>query len=116
MGHAPLTIDRHEVLESFEGDDEMFAELVRLFFEQCPVLRGAIAEAVRRRDGAALVGPTHTLKGSLGVFLVESAVTAARNLEQIGRSGDLVGVETAYAALDIELDRVCTALAVYLRP
>jgi hypothetical protein len=54
------------------------------------------------------------LKGSVGNFCAQGAFEAAQRLERMGKSGDLSEVETAWRALQCEMERLNPALAAWL--
>jgi HPt (histidine-containing phosphotransfer) domain-containing protein len=53
---------------------------------------------------------THTLKGEVGNFGARAAFQAALKVEMLGRSGNLEGIEPAWAALEAEVQRLLPAL------
>ena len=97
-------------LERTGGDPEFLKELVELFLSECPKMMGNVQEGIARRDGQALLRAAHTLKGSVGNFCATPTFEAAYTLEQMGRNGDLSEVETAWAVLEKEMERLSLAL------
>ena len=92
----------------------MLRELVDLFLEDCPRLLGEIHEAVRSRDSAALMRSAHALKGSVGTFGAPAAMATARELETLGRQGDLTRAEELSAQMEQEINRLWPAPAARL--
>ncbi|MCS6861715.1 MAG: response regulator, partial [Abditibacteriales bacterium] len=98
-------------LERAGGDPEFLNELVEIFLGEYPKMMGNIQESVMQRDAAALQRAAHALKGSVGNFCAQRAWEAAYTLEQMGRNGDLSGVEKAWSVLEEEMERLSQALA-----
>ena len=108
----PVTIlNLAAALERVGGDQELLEEVAQLFLDTSPDLLTEIGRAVVARDARALERSAHTLKGSVGNFGADAAFQAALRLEKIGRSGDLMGVDEAYRALEAEMERLRPALA-----
>ena len=97
-------------LDRMGGDTELLGEVARLFLETVPRLLDDIRRAVSRRNSPELGRAAHTLKGSAQNFGATGAVEAAFRLEQMGRAGDLTGVDEALAALETEMQRLEPAL------
>jgi len=62
--------------------------------------------AAAGQDAERLYRAAHTLKGSIGNFAADSAFAAAREVEMIGRRGELASAGDALAALESELGRL----------
>lgn len=110
MSDEVQVLDRALALSRVDGDEELLREIAALFLDDYPNLEANIKEAVVSRDAKALERASHALKGSVANFAAEAVVRAALNLEMIGRSRDLSGVDAAfqhlldsYAALRPEL-------------
>jgi len=103
-------LNRAVALERLGGDEELLREIAGLFLEDTQELVEEIRRAAYARDAAALQRAAHTLKGSVGNFGAEGTFEAAYQLEKMGRSGDLTGVEDAVLRLGAELDRLTPAL------
>jgi CheY-like chemotaxis protein len=120
-----IAADRHETSETawdpattlaeVEGDREVLLKLIRRFLDQCPNVLSEIRASVSQRDGALLERSSHKLKGSVSHFGARDAYEAARRLEEMGRNGDLVGVEEATVTLETEICRLQNDLAEFSR-
>jgi two-component system, sensor histidine kinase and response regulator len=102
--------DRNELLARVEGDEELLAEVVGLFLEDCPRLLEDVGSAVASGDAGRIFRTAHALKGAAGNFAAASVVEAARRLEGLGRGGTLAGVPEAYAELEALTNQLCRAL------
>ena len=108
---APAEVfDQSVLLAQVEGDQELLAELVELFAEDCPRLLSEIEQAVVRGEGEGLARAAHTLKGAASNFGAHGVVTLARRLEEMGYAGELAEATAAYAALGTEVERLSAAL------
>ena len=107
-------IDRDVVMQNVDNDMQILEMLVGLFEEEGPSMLARIEEAVLSRDGKALERAAHKLKGSVGIFHARAALMAAEKLEEMGREGNVDGLDEAYADLQRELDRLKPALAAFV--
>ncbi len=96
-------LDKATVLARLEGDEELLAELAGLFIQESPKLLSAIQQAIEQDDAKSLERAAHALKGSVGNFVIPTAVKAAQTLETMGREGNLAAADTAYAVLQEEI-------------
>ena len=103
--------DQSVLLAQVEGDQELLAELVELFTEDCPRLLSEIKQAVVRGEGDGLARAAHTLKGAASNFGAQGVVTLAQRLEEMGYAGELAGATATCAALGTEVERLNTALS-----
>jgi HPt (histidine-containing phosphotransfer) domain-containing protein len=98
------------------GDPELRKELAVMFLEDCPILLSKIRAAVTQRDGPSLKLAAHTLKGSAGVFKIQSAFDAALRMEQIGKECDWDHAEDAWKTIDEEMARLSATLVELQNP
>jgi signal transduction histidine kinase/DNA-binding response OmpR family regulator len=106
-----LALDRAALLARVGGDEELLADLARLFVEDCPARLAAVGRAADAGDAQGLRSAAHQLRGALGLFGVPAAVQAAAELERIGRSGDLRRWADVFAVLQRETNRLVAALS-----
>jgi signal transduction histidine kinase/CheY-like chemotaxis protein/HPt (histidine-containing phosphotransfer) domain-containing protein len=99
-----------EVLARVGGDRELLAEISRLFVDDAPRHLQRIREALDARDGDALRRAAHGLKGAAANFDADDVVSAARELEEIGRSGRLADGEASWRSLSSATDRLISVL------
>jgi histidine phosphotransfer protein HptB len=104
-------LDWERALENTDGSEDLLIELAEMFIEECPEMMRAVRTAIDTRDAPALQRAAHTLKGSVRIFAMASAVEAARRLEEMGASGDLSDSDVDWNALRLEIDRLTAALA-----
>ena len=100
---------RAELLARAGGDEKFLRRLVRVFLADCPKMMSQIRRALTNRDAEELAGAAHALKGAAGNFRAAEVVEAARNLETLGRSGDLSSARKSFAILEecvTQLERV----------
>ena len=102
--------DEAAALECVGGDAEILTTIAKIFVEESPKRLDDIRDAVRAGDSRSLERAAHTLKGSVAIFGATAASEAARRLEAMGRSRDLMHAEGAYATLEEEIRRVNSVL------
>jgi HPt (histidine-containing phosphotransfer) domain-containing protein len=99
-GHIIRSAPKVHFDEALFGEDpEFLVEIVNLFLATCPDLLSGIENAVVRRDAEALCRSAHTLKGAVANFGAQSVVDQAKELEMMGRSGDISHSEQAWSSL-----------------
>jgi signal transduction histidine kinase/CheY-like chemotaxis protein len=104
------TFDRPALLARLDGDRSALEEIVSAFLQDCPRLVDGLREAVRARSAQALCTAAHALKGALSAVSADRAAEVARKLEQMGREGNISGVEPIQDALEAELAALRPAL------
>ena len=108
-GEASLPVpDR--VLARVGGDRQLLAEISRLFVADAPQHLERIRAALDARDAESLRRAAHGLKGAAANFDADGVVTAARELEDMGRNAHFVGHEHAWRALTVETERLISLL------
>jgi signal transduction histidine kinase/CheY-like chemotaxis protein/HPt (histidine-containing phosphotransfer) domain-containing protein len=99
-----------QVLARVGGDRQLLAEISRLFVDDAPRHLERIRAAIDARDGEALRRAAHGLKGAAANFDAEGVVTAARMLEEIGRTATFDEHEAAWTALAFETNQLISIL------
>ena len=104
-------LDWERALENADGSEELLIELAGLFIDECPEMMRQVGAAIEAGDALALQRAAHSLKGSVRIFAMATAIEAARRLEIMGAEGDLSGADDGWNALRREIDRLMAALA-----
>jgi HPt (histidine-containing phosphotransfer) domain-containing protein len=112
--NAPI-VDEAEVMKRVDGDRELLGELAELFLVDCAAQLARVREAVERRDRAAMQSTAHALKGSVSNFAAKAACDAARDVETMGRMGQLDKADSAMASLEREIGRLTPVLESFAR-
>jgi len=103
--------NRNAALVQVDGDEELLAELAVMFLDELPSQLAALRDAVARGDSKGLERTAHSLKGAVGNFAARRSFDRARDLEMMGRAGDLAHAQEGLAALEESLERLEPALA-----
>ena len=103
-------LDQAALLDRVDHDIEFLAETVEMFNEDAPGLLSEIRQAVAGRHSAALATAAHTFKGMVANFCAKGSVEAALKLEMMGKSADLAQAEESLRALEVESQRLKSAL------
>ena len=99
---ATAPIDRDRLMRRLGGDLQLFAEVARLFLEDCPVRLAAIGAAVDRGDAEQIRATAHALKGAAGNISATKLFEATAALERIGAEGRLPAARAAWRRLEAE--------------
>lgn len=109
-----LMLDKEVALERVGGDEDLLQEVARLFLSDCSRAMTEIRTAIDTGDAKRLEREAHSLKGSVSNFGAGPVVAAARDLEMMGRLGNLATaihsyqrLETSLSALEPELENLC---------
>ncbi|VTT97883.1 signal transduction histidine kinase : PAS domain S-box OS=Singulisphaera acidiphila (strain ATCC BAA-1392 / DSM 18658 / VKM B-2454 / MOB10) GN=Sinac_7190 PE=4 SV=1: MASE1: PAS_4: PAS_9: PAS_3: HisKA: HATPase_c: Response_reg: Hpt [Gemmataceae bacterium] len=105
----PIVFDHREALDRL-GDEELLAEVGRLFESEAPRLLGELTAAVAAGDAGSVRRNAHSLKGAAGYVGGAGVARAAQSLELIGQSADLTTAPNALRLLESEVARLTGAL------
>lgn len=108
-------IDRDELLERVDGDQELLEELFLIFVEEMPIQLKAIEEALNRQSCADLEKSAHRLKGGLGNLSAKEAYNLAAAMEMAASQDDLAKVNYLFADLVRETNLALEALGALIR-
>jgi signal transduction histidine kinase/DNA-binding NarL/FixJ family response regulator len=84
------------------GNEKLIRSLAKTFLADAPKTLAQIRTAVTKKDAANLARAAHLLKGSIAIFGAAKAAAAVRNLETLGRVGNLADATTALLFLESE--------------
>jgi HPt (histidine-containing phosphotransfer) domain-containing protein len=105
-----LVLEREALLETFENDVQLLAEIIRVFLEDTPGRLANLRAAVIGRDSNQIANGSHSLRGSLSMFGAKAAVEAVQRLEYMGRQREVEFVDEAFSAFEREMSLVTSAL------
>ncbi len=103
-------IDQGILMDIFEGDMELYGEIVEVFLEFQPEQLEAVAQGIAVQDPKAIEQAAHRLKGGLVNIGALQAGEAARVLEEAGRTQQMGGLEEKLKRLRYENKRLIEAL------
>jgi CheY-like chemotaxis protein len=112
-GPAPAgaAVDRGAALHLMGGDEQLLADVIRLFLADCPVRLAAIKTAIDRRDAEQIRREAHGLKGASGNLAATALVDAAKRLEKVAADSRLEGIEAAWLGLSNAAEAVLGELS-----
>jgi len=90
-------MDEAAVLAGLDGNRALLRDLARLFLADYPKQLAEIKVAIQSKDGERLRRAAHALKGSVGNFAAPRAFETARQLEVLGKSGDVHAAQDVWA-------------------
>jgi CheY-like chemotaxis protein len=108
-------IDRESLLLRLDGDLDLLQEMVRLFETRRLDLFNEVSTALQARDREAFVRAVHTLKGTVANLGALGAFELAKELETLGRKGDLEAALPRLPELEAELEAFREALGLVVR-
>ena len=101
-----LPIDMEAALRRAMGDSTFLEELIRQYTENLPNEIQALNDALARNDVQDVITRAHSTKGSAANLSADGIATAASELEQAGRAGDLTCGAEIINVLTAELRRL----------
>jgi HPt (histidine-containing phosphotransfer) domain-containing protein len=107
---AAAPIDRDRLMRRLGGDVQLFADVTRLFLEDCPVRLAAIGAAVELGDAEQIRATAHALKGAAGNISATRLFEATGALERIGAENRLPAARAAWRRLEAEAATVMQML------
>ncbi len=109
-------IDLERALSRVADDRFILQELVDIFLRESPRWLDDLDEAIAAGDPEGVFRAAHDIKGSTEVFCADQATQAARQLERMGKKGQLDSADEAFGALQAELVWVRRALKDFRDP
>jgi HPt (histidine-containing phosphotransfer) domain-containing protein len=105
------TIDQttYQKLKNDAGAD-FIGELIEAYCAETPQLIARLQHALRENDASAFRQAAHSIKSTSNTFGAWSVGEMAKELEMLGRAGDLSGAQEKVDRLAAEYDRVQQAL------
>ena len=99
-----------KLLEAVGGDGEFLAELLETYFADTPELFSTMHSAIDNQEPDDFRRAAHSLKSNSANFGAMELSQKAKELEEMGRSGDLDQVGEALADVETEYKKVKSAL------
>ena len=88
----------------------MLREVCRMFLEESPKLLEKLRRAVADADPEAVTRTAHSLKGTSSYFGAANLQQIARQLEEMGNSGDVARTPDVLTLLEAEITELQKAL------
>jgi HPt (histidine-containing phosphotransfer) domain-containing protein len=104
------TLDPDLLLRNLDGDADLLAQVVGLFFEASEEILERMRRARSESDADALRRKAHELRGALANVGAEAGAQAAKELETLAAGGALGAAGPAMRALEKELEKLRPAL------
>ncbi len=104
-------IDESRLVDEFDGDEEILAELRDLFLEHAPPLYNNIKQATSDHDLAAIARDSHSLKGACATYGVPRLAMMCKMFEDAAKVGDWDLINDHQDLFVSEYEKVFTAIA-----
>jgi HPt (histidine-containing phosphotransfer) domain-containing protein len=110
----PAVLDR-AVMETLRqltppGEPDVLTEVLRLFLREVPLRMDRLRNAWAAGNIEGVYRAAHSLKGSAGNIGAQRLLVVCRQLDEMGRAGDLTESAPLVAALELEYDRVAAEI------
>jgi HPt (histidine-containing phosphotransfer) domain-containing protein len=107
----PAVFARQTALDRFDGEEQLFEEVVELFVSDVSNRMAEVRTALEQGDPKRLQNAAHSLKGAAGYVGAERVAAQALKLEELGRRADLSSALEDYAQLEREIEQLKRAVA-----
>ena len=107
--------DLTQALKATEGDVDLLREVVEAFLEECPLRLIELKAAIESNDCVAVRRAGHTIAGNLRLFGDVPPCAYSRELEEMGRIGDLHGAQQVYQSLKTTLEDFGQQLSISMK-
>jgi HPt (histidine-containing phosphotransfer) domain-containing protein len=99
------------LLDSLGGDQEFLAELMQDYFDDAPDQLAAMESALASGDAEGLHRAAHSLKSNSTTFGAMTLARYCKELEDMGKAGDLDGAAAQITLIQAQYERARAALA-----
>ena len=99
----PSPVNLEQVLESLGGDENLMREVLGIFLEQTPKHLASLRQALVTKDATTIERTAHSMKGELGYLGIAEVSQKARQLEEMGRKGDVEGAQRAFPSFEADI-------------
>jgi PAS domain S-box-containing protein len=107
----PCPINWNELLSQSDEDMAFTQEMINAWLSKNPENMAALGQAVKAGNASEIFTLAHTIKGSAATICADTVAQAAYPLETAGREETLNDIETLFADLQTEFDRLKTFLS-----
>ena len=105
--------DKSAALDRIGGDEDLLREVTGILLAEVPAHLQHLRDALGCGDADSVAAEAHKLKGAIGLFEARTGVAAARQLEEVGRTGDLLQAPRILGELEQELHRLVSELSAF---
>ena len=105
--------DKSAALDRVGGDEDLLREVTGILLAEVPAHLQHLRDALGCGDADSVAAEAHKLKGAIGLFEARTGVAAARQLEEVGRTGDLLQAPRILGELEQELHRLVSELSAF---
>lgn len=106
---APLD----ELVARTGNNRPLIVELIEIFESECHTMLAELHRGLQARDGKAVQGAAHRLRGSLRIFGARRAIDVVSELESMGREGVLERAPAQLSELEHATNDALMALQTY---
>ncbi len=96
--------DKEAAINKVDGDIKLLIRISKQFFNNCPKQLANIKDAVKARDGIALMHTGHAIKSGVSNLFGKSVFKAALEIEIMGRDSEFGDIDAKYAVLENEIN------------
>jgi two-component system, sensor histidine kinase and response regulator len=112
---SSAVLDVDGTLARFEGDQQLFRDIIGFFLEDSPPLLSELRRAAEVSHAQAVRSTAHALKGLVAGCGGVRAAQAAQRVENAGQQGDLSDIDEQIATLENEVALLRQAANTYLQ-
>ncbi len=102
--------DASETREKLGGDEQLFQDVMRIFLDESDRHLTKLRRAIAEGQAEVIEKTAHSLKGELGYMGAPELVQKTRNLEEMGRRGDVEKALSLFADLEPDLSALVSGV------
>jgi len=110
-----VIFDQEELVSRSMGDIELSRYVATIFMENAPDYMEAIHGALTAKDSSSLRQSSHKLKGAAATMALRPLADAARTIEEMAESGEMVNVPRFLDILEKNFEQACAALQQFIQ-
>jgi HPt (histidine-containing phosphotransfer) domain-containing protein len=110
MSATRIPVDRDAILARLAGDEQLCADAMVIFLEDCPGRLDDVRSALEGGDPRMIRAAAHALKGPAAILAAPDLFEAAQTIEGLGDEGKIDDARTAWPRLVDAAHAVSNAL------
>jgi HPt (histidine-containing phosphotransfer) domain-containing protein len=103
-------VNKAAALERLDADEELYNEVIEVFFEDTPIQLGKLHKALDEKVISEVTRISHSLKSAAGNIGAERLSAASFKAEKSAKTGSLEGLDVLVKEIQREFDELALFL------
>ncbi len=105
-----MILNKAAALERLDSDEELYNEVMDVFFEDTPIQLGKLHDAFKNNVVGEVTRLSHSLKSAAGNIGADRMSAASRSAEMASKSGSLDGLAALIQGIQMEFEELAKYL------